>query len=218
MFSGFSQDTALYLNQIALDNSKSNYERLKPLYQSAVRQPLRDLHAALLPTVLDIDPRICIRPARCISGAFNDLRFSRAEPLKTYFYLHFIAERGRKDDLPGFFIDADCRSYRYGLALYHGTSGYMQAVREKALESPAPFERALDTAFSSGHAFAWQGEVFKRDRYIGADALLHGFLMRKSWCLACVPCDASALYTPALVSLLAYAFEALAPLYHCLDI
>lgn len=213
MFTGFTPDTAQYLNRAALSDGKSAYESLKPLYARAVRAPLLALHEELLPTVLRIDPAICARPARCVSGAFNDMRFSPQNPLKTYLYLHFVAERGRPDNLPGFFMDADARSFRYGLTLYHATPAFMNALRREACDAPRAITDALQTALRSGHAFAWTGDVYRRDRYASVPEPLHAFLAQKRWCLACTPSNAAPLYTPALIPLLQDAFTALAPLY-----
>lgn len=218
MFTGFSSDTSEYLMKIALDNSKGNYERLRPLYQSAVRAPLLSLHETLLPCVSAIDAHICTRPARCISGAFNDLRFHPAEPLKTYFYLHFIAERGREENLPGFFFDADRQSYRYGLMLYHATPAFMQALRARALDAPGTITAALKSAFSSAHTYQWEGDLYKRDQHADIAEPLHTFLQLKRWCVCAASQDIQDLRGEGLAIKLADGFQALAPLYRWMNI
>ncbi len=211
-FSGFTAQTMDYFMSIRLDNTKSNFEANRSLYDTHVKAPLRALHGALLPVLLRIDPDICARASRCVSGAYNDFRFSRSNPIKTHLYLHFCAETGRDDDVPGFFMDASPSGYRYGLQLYHRTARGMTALCDAVLEAPERFTSIARDALAGGR-FTLEGDVYKKDRHPDAPLPLKDWLNRKTWCICrSQPID-DVFFSPVLADHLSESFEVMASLY-----
>ena len=210
-FDGFTQHALDYFIAIRFDNSKSNFELNRRNYLEHVKAPLCELHAELAPVMLAIDPAICVRRGRCVSGAFNDARFSRADPVKEYMYLHFCAEKNDlSDDVPGFFMDASHDGYRCGLQIYHHTAGGMKTLRDAALTDPEKFRAAIG---GIGKSFNLEGEDYKTDRRPDAPPDLKPWLNKKSWWVGRArPIDA-AFRSPGLVRELAEGFKTLAPLY-----
>lgn len=215
-FNGFTDKTLEYFLTICLDNSKSNFEANRPLYIEHVRDPLRSLQEALVPIVLEIDASICVKPSRCISGAYNDARFSRSEPLKTYMYLHFCAETGREADIPGFFMDASYDGYRYGLQIYHRTTQGMQRLRDALLNNGEYFYE-LAAGLERRDEFMLEGECFKKDRYPDTPPVLKNWLNRKSWWIGrtCPPDED--FFTTELAMRLAEGFLSLQGLYRFIN-
>lgn len=211
-FQGFTGQTCAYFFSIRFDNSKSNYEENKQLYLDHVKTPLRQLHAELVPVVLDIDENICVKQSRCVSGAYNDARFSKADPLKGYMYLHFCAQTGRDTDIPGFFMDASCDGYRYGLQIYHRTTKGMKALRDAAFENQTRFSALISDTLEK-HAFSLEGEDYKTDHYPDVKPEVKQWLNKKSWWIgANCPVD-EAFLSSALSTKLADGFQALAGVY-----
>jgi uncharacterized protein (DUF2461 family) len=213
MFQGFTDQTLAYFLQITLENSRTHFDTLREDYNNHVKTPLRALHDALVPILLGIDKDICVKPARCVSGAYNDARFSRSEPMKTYMYLHFLAETSRETDVPGFFFDASYNDYRYGLQLYHATSAGMRKLRDAVLFKSREFSR-LAESLERSDGFTLEGEFFKRDRFPDAPPELKKWLNRKRWWLGRTKRPDADFFSPALVQAMSEGFLALGALYH----
>ena len=212
-FQGFTDQTLAYFLNISLDNSKTHFEALRAAYESQVKAPLRALHEALTPTLLKIDRDICVKPSRCISGAYNDARFSRSAPIKTYMYLHFLAETGREQDIPGFFMDASYDGWRYGLQLYHATTEGMSKLRDAVLENSAMFAQIANDIDVQG-LFALEGDSYKKDHYPDAPPVLKNWLNRKRWWLGRTLPPDEEFFSPAMASVLSEGFASLGKLYH----
>lgn len=211
-FNGFTDKTLEYFLNICLDNSKSNFEANRQVYTAHVREPLRALQEALVPVILEIDKNICVKPSRCVSGAYNDARFSRSEPIKTYMYLHFCAETGRENDIPGFFMDASYNGYRYGLHIYHRTAQGMVKLRDAVLSSEKRFTVIARDIEKQGE-FTLEGDSYKKDHYPQASPLLKNWLNRKSWWVGRTNPPDAVFFSAGLVHRLGEGFLALRELY-----
>ena len=180
MFNGFSREAADYFLSVKFDNSKKNFENLKDVYKSQIKNPLLQLHAELTPVVLKIDGGICVRPGRCVSGAYNDARFSKNNPIKEYMYLHFCAETGNNENVPGFFMDASHDGYRYGLMIYRSTPAGMRMIRNAAYEKRAEFIKIIN-GINKNKSIVLDGENYKTDHFPDAALELKEWLNKKHW-------------------------------------
>lgn len=211
-FQGFTAQTLEYFLSISFDNTKSHFEDLRACYQEHVKTPLYALYEEVFPAVLDIDQNICVKRARCVSGAYNDARFSRSDPVKTYMYLHFCAETGRESDIPGFFMDASYDGYRYGLQLYHRTTQGMTKLRDFALENEKRFSGIIRNIAQRGE-FTLEGEFYKKDRYPSVSPAVKDWLNRKSWWLGRTNPPEETFFSPSLAAQLGEGFRSLQDLY-----
>ena len=212
LFTGFTPQTSEYFIKMNMDNSKAHFEENRDLYTQHVKQILRALHEELVPAMLSIDGEICVRQARCVSGAYNDARFSRNEPIKTYMYLHYCSETGRDSDVPGFFMDASHEGYRFGLQIYHRTARGMQALREAALNDAKHFSRLVDTVDTS-EMFVLEGTDYKRDHFLDASGRIRHWLNKKSWWIGCSRNIDDAFLSDALANDLTEGFLFLSDIY-----
>jgi len=179
-FTGFTRETQGFFIAVKFDNSRENFIANKAAYDEHVKRPLVELFEELAPIVRAIDANICARRGRCVSGAYNDARFSRAEPIKEYMYLHFCAEIKSGKDVPGFFFDASHDGYRFGLQLYHVTAAGMRAIRSAAADDYKKFSRIVESVEAAGR-FSLEGADYATDRCPGAPEQLKGWLNKKTW-------------------------------------
>lgn len=213
LFQGFTDKTLEYFMQICLDNTKSHFEANRQLYNAHVKEPLRALHGELVPIMLSIDKDICVKQSRCVSGAYNDARFSRSDPIKTYMYLHFCAETGRETDIPGFFMDASYDGFRYGLQIYHRTTQGMTKLRDAALGNEKRFTEIISKIEADG-IFQLEGDSFKKDHFPAATPQLKNWLNRKSWWLGRTNMPDDDFFSQCLVTRLGDGFQKLRDVYH----
>ena len=210
-FQGFTDKTIEYFLNISLDNTKSNFEANRALYNEHVKAPMRELYESLVPAMLELDPNICAKPSRCVSGAYNDARYVKANPMKTYMYLHFCAETGREDDVPGLFMDASYNGYRYGLQLYHRTTQGMTVLRDAVQKQKKAFFKIIRDVETAG--FMLDGDDYKKDRFPAAERPLKTWLNKKSWLILKSGKPDDVFFSSDLTAKLSESFIALKDLY-----
>ncbi len=211
-FNGFTDQTIEYFLNIYLDNTKANFEANRALYEAHVKVPLRALHESLVPAMLEIDPGLCVKASRCVSGAYNDARYAKSNPIKHYMYLHFCAETGRETDVPGFFMDASFNGYRCGLQLYHRTTQGMTTLRDAVLRDERRFLKMIRT-LESGTDLTLEGESYQKDRFPSVPPPVKTWLNKKSWWVGKTCPPDGVFFTPGLAAQLADRFQALGNLY-----
>ena len=213
-FKGFNQNTIEYFWGAYLDNSKSYYEKNKQKYIDNVRDPLRLLHQALMPTIQGIDPSICVVPGRCISRAFNDFRYSgKVYPIKDYMYLHFCASVANEEaDTPGMFFSANYREWSCGFFVYRATNARMVAFRKAVLKNKDEFS-VIVRKINANPRIQLKGEEYKRDHYLDMPDDVKQYLNRKRFYLSAeYPLDYR-FDSSALADEIAGIWELLAPMY-----
>jgi hypothetical protein len=127
-------------------------------------------------------------------------------------YLHFCAETGRANDIPGFFMDASYDGYRYGLQLYHRSTQGMTKLRDAVLANEKRFTEIAVSIEKRGE-FTLEGERFKKDHFPQASPLLKNWLNRKSWWLGRTCAPDEDFFSGGLINRLGEGFLALRELY-----
>lgn len=178
MFQGFNESTIKYFEAIRQENSKSNYKANEQYYFEGVKEPLEELYYELFHYFGTVDSQLLGSKRRCISSAYNDARFSKEEPIKEYFYIRFKLDKGGKNSMPGFFLDASLEGYRYGMSIYKPESKDMEKIREYFLDNKYSAVDAVQK-FTAAGLLELQGDLYKRDNYPDADPVLKPLLERK---------------------------------------
>lgn len=178
MFQGFNEATIKYFEAIRKENSKSNYKANEQYYFEGVKQPLEELYYELFNYFGTVDGQLLSSKRRCISSAYNDARFSKEEPVKEYFYIRFKLDKCGKKSMPGFFLDASLDGYRYGMSIYKPEAKDMEKIREYFLDNKYSAIDAVQK-FRKADLLELQGDVYKKQHYPEADAVLQPLLERK---------------------------------------
>lgn len=163
-FDGFQHEMQDLLFELQFNNTMENLPQNKIRYKSLISEPLRLLYDEIHPVATNISGSIETKPSRCISGMYNDMRFSRGTPLKTYMYLRFREMNGGTDaDMLGLYFDMGLEGYSYGIRVYKQTSAGMAAIRESVLKNQMQFSKALLETKKGGAKII--GQSYKKDHY-----------------------------------------------------
>ena len=133
-------------------------------------QPLRDLVTDMADFMLGIDLSFEVAPAvgKTISRIYRDTRFSKDKsPFRDCMWIVF--KRSNKDwarYIPGYFLEINPKSYRYGLGFYDAAPDLMARFRQQIDEDPESFLKAVGW-FAKQNVFTLEGETYKRP--IGQD-------------------------------------------------
>jgi len=210
-FEGFPANFVDFLQTLPYVNTISNLPENKETYRVLISEPLRRLYEALLPTVRIVSNSSEMRPSRCISTMFADMRFSREAPLKGYMYLRF-REPGTTQDILGLYFDMGGDMYSYGIRIYKQTSGGMARIRAYVIEHATAFVNALAKAEEAGAVVV--GTPFAKERHAEVmDKHLRAFLNLRDFHVRIEKDVNNVVFTTALADEIADAYIQLQPLY-----
>ena len=210
-FNGFPEEFVDFLFSLQLNNTIALLPQNKIKYKELITEPLTHLYNDLVPVVSSISDSIIVRPSKCISSMYSDMRFSRETPLKGYMYLRFREPFSDKDIL-GFYFDMGCEHYSCGIRIYKQTSSGMEKIRQSVLVNRESFAHELDQL--SRLDMKIYGDSFTKDRYTDInDDMIKGFLNKKSFYIGCNRDISSTVYCNELAVEISDAFRALGGLY-----
>lgn len=212
MFQGFNEATIKYFEAIRKENSRSNYKAHESLYFEGIKEPLEELYYELFNYFGEVDSQLLSSKRRCISSAYNDARFSKEEPIKEYFYIRFKLDKGNKKSMPGFFLDASQDGYRYGMSIYKPEPKDMESIREYFLDNKYSAIDAVQK-FRDAGLLELQGELYKKEHYLDADALLKPLLERKRLAFVWEGALDEAFFSRSLLDNMLEAYDSVADIY-----
>ena len=133
-----SPETFRFLRELAGSNRKAWMDANRGRYESAVVAPMRDLVAALAPSVLALEPGFDARPrfGTTLSRINRDIRFAKDKtPYRTRMYVQFSRPASGGGQL---FVGVGGRELTAGFRVYGATrdSTLRRLGRSRALDNP----------------------------------------------------------------------------------
>lgn len=149
-----------FLAELGGNNEKAWFEPRKDEYRRLLREPLRDLVAALVPAMQEIDPAFDLDPrGGAISRIHRDTRFSRDKsPYRVNQWIAFKIKGEGWPERPAFFMEIGPAGWRYGLGFYAASPTTMKAIRARMLARLPDFQRAIPPGFTL------EGEEYARPK------------------------------------------------------
>lgn len=185
-FQGFTPDTYRFLMELGFQNEKPFFEANRARYVEGVQKPMQALAAALMPTMLRIDPRFNPDPKRAVSRIYRDARRTHGlAPYRNHAWLGFKPMGSSVAEAFSLYFEIEPDGYGYGMGTYGASAEVMAPLRARILADPARFLALAEGEALSAHTV--EGDTYKRDRYPEAPAALKPYLNRKSlsWCYFC---------------------------------
>lgn len=216
IFNGFSAETFRFLLEIGFNNNADWFEANRKRYEQFVRDPMRRLAAALMPTALDIDGNFNPSINASVSRIRRDTRFTKDKsPYRDHMWIGFRYPRTRISEGCTLWFEITPHRYDYGCGFYSSTPAFMSAYRKKILAAPMKF---LELAHSlEARGFIYSCENYRRDRFPDAPAELKPYLNVKTFAWMKTIPGVGALIAPSnILDVLTDEFSALAPMYRFL--
>lgn len=219
-FQGFSRQTFAFLENIGRHNDKTWFEAHRAEYEEQVLRPLRDLVRGLAHFMLTIDLSFEVTPAvgKTISRIYRDTRFSQDKrPFRDCMWIVFKRPgRDWSGYIPGYFLEINPHSYRYGLGFYDAVPKLMARFRQQIDEDPDTFLQAIRW-FTGQDVFALRGETYKRPAGQDKPERIRPWYQFKSFYLCCDCPINDLVLSPEFASRVMEHFGLAAPLYHYLQ-
>lgn len=213
MFSGFSKETIEYLTLLGQNNNKAWFEEHREEYSQYVQEPFKALVAELGPYMLEINPYLDLRPSKCISRIYRDIRFSKNKaPYRNNMWISFKRpDRDWKAE-PTYYFELFPDGYRYGMGFYDMPKEILYLFREKIEQKDKAFMKMVK-AYEAQKEFRLEGERYKRILNQQISEELREWYQRKDlYFIAEKPVD-ELLFSPMLVDELRNAFMLMKPIY-----
>ncbi len=163
-FDGFTPQTFQFFKNLKENNYKEWFDANKHIYEKELLNPLKALVTALSPAMYNIDPAFELRPHRCLSRIYRDIRFSKnKDPYKDFMWMAFQIPVTNDvwKDYPGFFMEINADGYALGLGLFQPKKKVMDAFRDEVIYDAEEFQRVTKkTVLDRGYII--NGEEYKR--------------------------------------------------------
>jgi uncharacterized protein (TIGR02453 family) len=163
-FDGFTPRTFQFFKDLKENNYKEWFDANKHIYEKELLNPLKALVTALSPAMYNIDPAFELRPHRCLSRIYRDIRFSKnKDPYKDFMWMAFQIPVTNDvwKDYPGFFMEINADGYALGLGLFQPKKKVMDAFRDEVIYDAEEFQRVTQkTVLDRGYII--NGEEYKR--------------------------------------------------------
>ena len=153
IFDGFSAETFRFLLEIGFNNNADWFEANRKRYEQFVRDPMRRLAAALMPTALDIDGNFNPSINASVSRIRRDTRFTKDKsPYRDHMWIGFRYPRTRISEGCTLWFEITPHRYDYGCGFYSSTPAFMAAYRKTdAPVKPRPLHIPPEAADTNEH-------------------------------------------------------------------
>ncbi|HMM02851.1 MULTISPECIES: DUF2461 domain-containing protein [unclassified Dysgonomonas] len=163
-FKGFTPETFRFFNDLKENNYKEWFNEHKHIYEKEVLNPLKALVTTLSPVMHNIDPSFELRPHRCLSRIYRDVRFSKnKDPYKDFMWMAFQIPVTNDvwKDYPGYYLEISGEGYTLGLGLFQPKKKVMDAFREEITYDAEEFRRVTQKSVLD-RGYVINGEEYKR--------------------------------------------------------
>ena len=211
-YTGIPPAGLLLLARNRVEDSKDFYDAHKDELKRMVFAPLAQIAGALEEDFMRLDPKMFYVPARMISRARRDTRFTKEKHMyRDSVWAMFMRP---KDDYPflwpcfWFEVKPAQGFWSCGVCVYDQTPKFMQFVRERIDKE---FFAAANKAIKAGAVL--ECESYKKDRAPDADKRLKPYLNAKTFMFKYTCEDLSMLESDAVIDHLRQIYKACHPMY-----
>lgn len=163
-FNGFTPQTFQFFRDLKENNYKEWFDAHKPVYESEVLNPMKQLFLAMAPAMSTIDPMFEMRPHRAVSRIYRDIRFSKDKtPYRDCMWFVFQKPVSREEwkDYPGYFLEVSGATYTLGMGLFQPKKKVMDSFRDALLYAPEEFQEHTQKDILD-RGYVVKGEEYKR--------------------------------------------------------
>jgi uncharacterized protein (TIGR02453 family) len=157
----FTRATFTFLKELKVNNDRDWFAENRHRYEDHVKVAALRLIEDFAPHLKKLSPHFQATP-RSLFRIHRDTRFSKDKsPYKTAIGVHFRHERAKDAHAPGYYFHVAPGEVFLGCGIWHPDGGALRAIRERIVEDPAGWKRAVGGK-KFRDAFELSGESLKR--------------------------------------------------------
>ncbi len=162
-FKGFDPNGFMLLELNKFNDSKDFYESVKEDIKKMSIVPMRQLCSDLSDELFRIDPKMNLIPTKMVSRVRRDTRYSKnKEMYRSNIWCMFMRDKHQWENFPCMWFEFYPESYSYGVAMFRFDTKGLERFRQKLIEKPKEFRRALTSIEITG-AVPYL-ECYKKDK------------------------------------------------------
>ena len=143
-FKGFDPNGFMLLEMNKFNDSKDFYESVKEDIKKMAITPMRQLCADLSDELFRIDPKMNLIPTKMVSRIRRDTRYSKNKQMyRSNVWCMFMRDKHQWENFPCMWFEFFPDGYSYGVAMFRFDATGLGAFRQKLIEKPDEFRKAL---------------------------------------------------------------------------
>ena len=150
-YDGISADSLALLSENRFRNSKPFYEEHKQQLKNGIIVPLRQITAALMPTINEIDAEICVVPEKSVARIRRDNRYTKDKTLyRENIWTMFTRDKHALPYYPCMWFEVSPYGYSGGVGTYYAPPAMMEIYRRELLNASTEFSDIVDSLAKAG--------------------------------------------------------------------
>ncbi len=163
MFTGFTDETVEFFLDLRFHNNTPYFHEHHDRYVATVQMPFYEMIDALAPDMLKIDPRMEVRPYKCLSRIHRDTRFSRDKsPYRDHHWFLFRRAAEPRDKSLFYYFEFGPDRLSWGLGIWGENREMMDLFRKRMRANPDGTLALLDNMNLPEHRLGLGGTVFRK--------------------------------------------------------
>ncbi len=218
MFTGFSEDTISFFLDLKFHNNAAYFHENHDRYVEVVQRPFYEFIEDLGPAMRKIDPRMEIRPHKCLSRIHRDTRFSRDKsPYRDHLWLLFRREGEPREQSLMYWFELGPSRLDWGMGFWGENREALDLFRKRMRANPDGTLAMLDDLDLAGRGLLLNGSIHKRMEVPPEipDRLRRWYCAREMYINKISP-DFRKVFSERILTEVRKDFQQLAPLYHML--
>ncbi len=218
MFTGFSEDTISFFLDLKFHNNTTYFHENHDRYVEVVQRPFYEFIEDLGPAMRKIDPRMEIRPHKCLSRIHRDTRFSRDKsPYRDHLWLLFRREGEPREQSLMYWFELGPSRLDWGMGFWGENREALDLFRKRMRANPDGTLAMLDDLDLAGRGLLLNGSIHKRMEVPPEipDRLRRWYCTKEMYINKISP-DFRKVFSERILTEVRKDFQQLAPLYHML--
>ncbi len=218
MFTGFSEDTISFFLDLKFHNNAAYFHENHDRYVEVVQRPFYEFIEDLGPAMKKIDPRMEIRPHKCLSRIHRDTRFSRDKsPYRDHLWLLFRREGEPREQSLMYWFELGPSRLDWGMGFWGENREALDLFRKRMRANPDGTLAMLDDLDLAGRGLLLNGSIHKRMVVPPEipDRLRRWYCTKEMYINKISP-DFRKVFSERILTEVRKDFQQLAPLYHML--
>ncbi|MBR6966033.1 MAG: DUF2461 domain-containing protein [Clostridia bacterium] len=218
MFTGFTEETVQFFLDLKFHNNTAYFHENHDRYVENVQQVFYGMIEALAPDMLKIDPRMEVRPHKCLSRIHRDTRFSRDKsPYRDHLWFLFRREGEPREKSLFYYFEMGPDRLSWGMGFWDENREALDLFRKRMRANPDGTLALLDDLDLGKRNLLLGGSIHKKMEVPPEipERLKRWYLVKDFYIGKMNP-DFRSIYSDRILKEVRKDFRALGPLYRLL--
>ena len=163
MFTGFTDETIRFFLDLKFHNNSAYFHENHERYVAEVQHVFYDMIDALAPEMLKIDPRMEVRPHKCLSRIHRDTRFSRDKsPYRDHLWFLFRRSSEPREKSLFYYFELGPDRLGWGMGFWDENREALDIFRKRMKANPDGTMALLDSMELPERKLILGGSIHKK--------------------------------------------------------